>query len=174
MLVLVSSQSLPVQVGGAATAQEVPFHVVPDGQDAVPESDAVSLPHELLAVAVQFVTPALLAAREPVPPEAGLSVYEAGLAPVQLIVTETPEPETPQPTVKLEPTVCVAGVRLKLENTGTVPHALPFQSWPDGQTQALPFHDCPPEQTLTQLEPFQLVPEAHTALTAATLAESEP
>ena len=65
----------PVQVVvGGVTAQVVPFHVVPEGHDAVPESDAVSLPHGLLAVAVQFVTPALRAASAPVPPELGLSV----------------------------------------------------------------------------------------------------
>lgn len=45
-----------------------------------------------------------------------------------------------------------------MPNAGGTPQDDPFQTNPDGQTQLLPFHTVPPEQTLTQLEPFQAVP----------------
>jgi len=57
--------------------------------------------------------------------------------------------------------VAVVGLAEKFVKAGGVPHVEPFQLVPEGQTQTLPFQAWPPEQTLTQLEPFHVVPLAH-------------
>jgi hypothetical protein len=79
----------------AITWQDEPFQNEPVGHAAVPEELAEAEPQELLAVAVQFVRPGRVAPREPVPPVAGLKAYDAGLAPVQFIVTVGFVPEAP-------------------------------------------------------------------------------
>ena len=67
----------PVQM----LAQVLPFQATPAGQAALTAA-ALTLvePHELLAVAMQFVVPGVGAAKAPLPPVEGVSVYDAGLA----------------------------------------------------------------------------------------------
>ena len=90
----------PDHVAGATKAQVLPFQMKLPGQTAMTAA-ALTLvePHELLAVAMQFVVPEAVAAKAPLPPVEGVSVYHAALAPEQLITTVTGlVPEELQPT----------------------------------------------------------------------------
>ena len=90
----------PDHAAGATKAQVLPFQMKLPGQAALTAA-ALTLvePHELLEVAMQFVVPGVGAAKAPLPPVEGVSVYDAGLAPEQLITTVTgPVPDEPQPT----------------------------------------------------------------------------